>query len=249
MARISCKACGRRYDYEKEGLCPNCGAYNRPPRRETVDINGVVHHLDIAEEVLPPKGKVCYEQQECYEDSARKAHRMKGGRNDKKNRFLTKKAAAISLHDKKKKISITISILTVVFSLLATIISNFAARDRVVTPPSAEPWQDTPQVVELYDGSVMTEEGTFSIVGWDKKEKELTIHYVAEFDPMEKGKVYMEYLNADGEYESVMPETTYHEKNARNEYGTLTFTVSTKEFEPLNLYLEYPNESFGIEIS
>lgn len=37
MASIRCKACGCTYDYNKEGMCPKCGAYNRPPHRERVD--------------------------------------------------------------------------------------------------------------------------------------------------------------------------------------------------------------------
>ena len=36
MATIHCKACGKSYNYEKNGCCPECGAYNRPPRREQV---------------------------------------------------------------------------------------------------------------------------------------------------------------------------------------------------------------------
>ena len=27
MASIRCKACGCTYDYNKEGMCPKCGAY------------------------------------------------------------------------------------------------------------------------------------------------------------------------------------------------------------------------------
>ena len=51
MRNIHCRNCGCHYDYAKEGMCPNCGAYNRPPMRETVDANGVVHHLDAVAEV------------------------------------------------------------------------------------------------------------------------------------------------------------------------------------------------------
>ena len=40
MASIRCKACGCTYDYNKEGMCPKCGAYNRPPHRERVDPDG-----------------------------------------------------------------------------------------------------------------------------------------------------------------------------------------------------------------
>ena len=36
MATVHCKACGKSYNYEKNGCCPECGAYNRPPRREQV---------------------------------------------------------------------------------------------------------------------------------------------------------------------------------------------------------------------
>ena len=40
MANVHCQSCGRTYDYEKYGCCPNCGAYNRRPRREWVDVDG-----------------------------------------------------------------------------------------------------------------------------------------------------------------------------------------------------------------
>lgn len=46
MATVHCKACGKSYSYEENGCCPSCGAYNRPPRRETVEADGTVHHLD-----------------------------------------------------------------------------------------------------------------------------------------------------------------------------------------------------------
>ena len=29
MSVIRCKACGCVYDYNKQGMCPKCGAYNR----------------------------------------------------------------------------------------------------------------------------------------------------------------------------------------------------------------------------
>lgn len=84
MAMVQCKACGKIYDYEKNGCCPECGAYNRPPRRERVDADGTVHHLTRQERRSVPRGgKVCFEKKEChekkvcFEDEARKkpAHR------------------------------------------------------------------------------------------------------------------------------------------------------------------------------
>ena len=78
MATVHCKACGKSYNYEKNGCCPECGAYNRPPRREQVYADGTVHHLDGSSRRPVPNGdKVCYERKEnhqkkvCFEDQAR----------------------------------------------------------------------------------------------------------------------------------------------------------------------------------
>ena len=56
MAMVQCKACGKIYDYEKNGCCPSCGAYNRPPRRERVDADGTVPHLTGQERRSVPRG-------------------------------------------------------------------------------------------------------------------------------------------------------------------------------------------------
>lgn len=75
MASIRCKACGCTYDYNKEGMCPKCGAYNRPPRRERVDPDGSIHYLEPCDAAVPPhRGKkVCYEQKTCYEEQTRRS--------------------------------------------------------------------------------------------------------------------------------------------------------------------------------
>ena len=75
MATVHCKACGKSYSYEENGCCPSCGAYNRPPRRETVEADGTVHHLDdrAASTGRMPGGggKVCFEEKICYEEQTR----------------------------------------------------------------------------------------------------------------------------------------------------------------------------------
>ena len=70
MATIHCKACGTSYHYEKEGCCPNCGAYNRPPKRERVNADGTVQHMTQAdyERRQHAQGKVCFEEKECHEE-------------------------------------------------------------------------------------------------------------------------------------------------------------------------------------
>ena len=52
MATIRCRSCGRIYDYNKQDMCPKCGAYNRPPHRERVDPDGTVHFVE--EQSIPP---------------------------------------------------------------------------------------------------------------------------------------------------------------------------------------------------
>lgn len=80
MASIRCKACGCTYDYNKEGMCPKCGAYNRPPRRERVDPDGSIHYLEPHDAAVPPhRGKkVCYKQKTCYEEQARRPRQPAG---------------------------------------------------------------------------------------------------------------------------------------------------------------------------
>lgn len=77
MPNIRCKTCGRTYSYEKQGMCPKCGAYNRPPRRERIDPDGSIHYLDDRSAItgaVPnhPRDKVCFEKKVCYEEQAKK---------------------------------------------------------------------------------------------------------------------------------------------------------------------------------
>jgi hypothetical protein len=86
---IKCQACGKRYDYYEHGCCPECGAYNRPPHRNRVGVDGVVHHMsdtDFLENSHKRRnsqgGKVCFERDVCFEDQVRKTRgsAAKGGR-------------------------------------------------------------------------------------------------------------------------------------------------------------------------
>lgn len=73
MANVHCQSCGRTYDYEKYGCCPNCGAYNRRPRREWVDVDGTVHHGSRKQEKVCYEKKTCHEKKVCFEEQARPA--------------------------------------------------------------------------------------------------------------------------------------------------------------------------------
>ena len=78
MVLVKCKACSKRYDYHRHGCCPACGAYNRPPQRDRVGADGVVHHMSDADFLdnthrrrRSQSGKVCFEQDVCFEEQAR----------------------------------------------------------------------------------------------------------------------------------------------------------------------------------
>lgn len=79
---VKCKACGKRYDYHEHGCCPECGAYNRPPQRNRVGVDGIVHHIsdedffgNSSARRKSQGGKVCFEREDCYEEQARKVRR------------------------------------------------------------------------------------------------------------------------------------------------------------------------------
>ena len=104
MAAIRCKACGRVYDYNKQGMCPKCGAYNRPPRRERVDPDGSVHFVESRDAAVPPhRGrKVCYEEKTCYEGQTRRSARKAAGEPDsiRAGEWENLKSGAQGLRDK-----------------------------------------------------------------------------------------------------------------------------------------------------
>lgn len=144
MAMVQCKACGKIYDYEKNGCCPSCGAYNRPPRRERVDADGTVHHLTGQERRSVPRGgKVCFEKKEChekkvcFEDEARQVR--------EKLNNLSGPARQVSL------VGVLVAGL-IILSLVSSIVSSCQARRTdypvdPVTPATQEPavsrdWQD-----------------------------------------------------------------------------------------------------------
>ena len=54
MQQVQCYECGRRYDYDEDGFCPRCGAFNQPPRESRVSADGTVIRLDgLNEKIMP----------------------------------------------------------------------------------------------------------------------------------------------------------------------------------------------------
>ena len=140
MATVHCKACGKTYNYEKNGCCPECGAYNRPPRREQVYADGTVHHLDGSSRRPVPNGdKVCYEKKEshgkkvCFEDQARRAR--------EKLNNLSGPARQVSL------VGVLVAGL-IILSLVSSIVSSCQARKPDYPVITDYPAAEEPQVVQ-----------------------------------------------------------------------------------------------------
>lgn len=51
MRKVRCYDCGRSYDYDEEGFCPNCGAFNQPQRSLRIGADGSVIRVDGLNEV------------------------------------------------------------------------------------------------------------------------------------------------------------------------------------------------------
>lgn len=149
MASIRCKACGCTYDYNKEGMCPKCGAYNRPPHRERVDPDGSVHYLEPHDAAVPPhRGKkVCYEKKTCYEGQTRRSARRAAGEPDslRAGEWENLKGSARNLKDKfqnmEKKhrdtlIGLAVALLVLIVPFLNSCLSFRAVR---IDSPEREP--------------------------------------------------------------------------------------------------------------
>ena len=46
MQKVRCYECGRQYDYDEDGFCPRCGAFNQPPGETLVSADGTVVRAD-----------------------------------------------------------------------------------------------------------------------------------------------------------------------------------------------------------
>ena len=46
MRKVTCHECGKRYDYDNDGFCPACGAFNSPPASSHIDADGNVVWVD-----------------------------------------------------------------------------------------------------------------------------------------------------------------------------------------------------------
>ena len=49
MRKVRCYDCGKGYDYDEDGFCPKCGAFNLPWNTATISVDGVIRREGINE--------------------------------------------------------------------------------------------------------------------------------------------------------------------------------------------------------
>ena len=170
MATIHCKACGAVYRYEKEGCCPNCGAYNRPPKRERVNADGTVQHMTDAayEKRQHAQGRVCFEEKECYEDQTRITGKKKGAHTASSDAFdRVRSTAAVQTGGKGGGKSVGWRAILIVLALLGAfgggLVENYLDRDDTPTfEPESEVIVEPADVDLSWTDAAMGEELTLS---------------------------------------------------------------------------------------
>ena len=84
MSNITCRSCGKRYDYLNSDLCPHCGAYNKPTSRLRVDFNEEGSAELLNEQQFQQQSAANRQRKDCYEQPIRQGkpaalHRPTGG--------------------------------------------------------------------------------------------------------------------------------------------------------------------------
>ena len=46
MRIVTCYDCGKRYNYDEDGFCPSCGAFNQPPSASRIGPDGSVIRIE-----------------------------------------------------------------------------------------------------------------------------------------------------------------------------------------------------------
>lgn len=223
MATIQCKACGKHYSYEKEGCCPNCGAYNRRPKRERVNADGTVQHMSDAayEKRNRAAGKVCFEEKECheqkvcYEDQTRHGKRAEAG--SQGQAFAARLGQAMARRQSRQKndkgrlsiVGIVIAII-VVANLLFNVLGGLLDRgeshweNQHTEPENVVPVDPDDYYYDAGMGETVSlaSGGTLTVKSWTIRNDEGTIDVALDMDfPDDEYEYYATLLCADQEGE------------------------------------------------
>ena len=227
MAAIRCKACGRVYHYEKNGTCPKCGAYNRPPRKEIVAPDGTIHYVTT-------ENKVCYEEKECYEEEVRQrtdsyhytpeepVPKQKSAKRPSAVQTLWQHRNAVATAGKQKKVVAIMAIISALGSLVGVFVGNLSAghSEPVDTPWESVSVEPAGQIINLMShigGTIYTDGGAITINSYEQagSELECSLQTISKTNtsaldswtidcyyetPTDQDYLYMDPLFSDGEH-------------------------------------------------
>ncbi len=197
MANVTCRSCGRRYDYSQHDCCPDCGAYNRPPRHEQVDADGTVRHLtdaDYAKRKSAALGKVCFEEKECHEEKVCFEDEARNRRGSDDRDGIRRKARAIM-------VIIVIVPICLTAALIFGVVNEIRGQERRTEYPTVtvEPVDEIP--VPAAQGTTFTAQdgSTLRLLDWWQEDDAIAVELDADFaDSDHEFYATLECADADG---------------------------------------------------
>lgn len=227
MARIKCKNCGKAYRYETEGCCPECGAYNRPPRREKVNADGSVYHINDAnylenryEQAKVQRGKVCFEEKECHEEKECYEEQAK----PRKAITITPMLNQTDKQSGRKQSKGPASIIAVVIAIIAAIVGPISQLVADRTPDYPDPDPIVEVNTDIYISQINVQDNLVTVV-------------LEDADGVEDGILY--YYNEADEFNSAMTDTC----NFFGDQCVMTFVVEDR-FETMDSVDVYCDEEW-----
>ena len=250
MAMIRCKSCGKRYKYEVEGCCPDCGAYNRPPKHERVNADGTVQHMTDAayEKRKKAQDKVCFEEKECYEekvcyeDQARRSSHEHAARTT--NSAFNIPAASVRAKKQTAKkprsfagiVVILVALLGSLISLAGNLLDHHNSEPEVTpaAPVIEEPdviWADAVmgEPLKMEDGSVIT------VTSWGSTDDQINVYLDMDLEESDH-EYYAALLCVDQDGEEIYLTDFTTEETDRG--ICLQFIADPEDAEPTYLELE-----------
>lgn len=247
MASVHCKACGKTYNYEENGCCPSCGAYNRPPQRERVDADGTVHHLSGRDRRPVPNGdKVCYEKKEChekkvcFEDESRKAGEKPAGGDQLNQPFPRGLLLVVAL--------------IVIMAIVSSIASSCQIRRSQPETPSYGLRDTTGSYSQDWLDSTVwqnTEIGLLDVMYPEPDRLQVRLYIPLSPDQVLMDRIRLYFLDGEGQDETLLPDTMTllpDDGNGVDGEWVLTFALpfdGTAYDGPLSL--EFLTEEYWLE--
>lgn len=173
MADVMCRTCGKRYDYSGFDCCPECGAYNRPPRHDRVNADGTVQHMsdaDYAKRKNAALGKVCFEEKECHEEKVCYEDEVRG------QRTAAKRGVGVRL-------AVILAAVIIIVGVVASVFAQIGSKVRMPEPAVDVKPPVTLPAIELETAETFTarDGSTFRLLDWRREDDAIVVELEVEF--------------------------------------------------------------------